>query len=342
MKNRLVSLIIAVTLLTAASAALAGCMQRSAVVVPVQTRTLHLGHPAGSGTALDILANRIKEYVETRSDGRYNVLVYPDATLGHQQMQIEAMIAGTVDIGIVTSTAMADFASDLGVLDLPFLFSEWDEVNRFLHSEAIGDIYAISDNVGISTLAFMPRGFRHVTSNLGPINEPSDFDGMSIRVLGTPVFIDTFSALGATPEGIPWEQTLAAVASGLVDGKENTIVTLNDYRLYQLQRYLSLTGHFFAFAAVMASPITLSSIPSEDVELIRRAAFDAAISVGAEQREAENEALENLRRNGMSVNDIPDKQPFIDMMAPVYDSFFSAHANLSYNAIRSAINGSAP
>ena len=342
MKNNFIFPLCAVFALIITSAIFTGCRPQSAVSVPVPTRTLHLGNPAPAGTAFDILAHRIKEYVETRSNGRYNILVYPDATLGHQEMIIQAMVAGTVDLAIVNSATITQFAEELGVLDLPFLFSDWDEVLKFLHSDIIGEIYSISDAAGLSTLAFMPRGFRHTINNRNPITVPSDFEDLRIRVLGTPVFIDTFTALGANPQGIPWEGTFAALQEGRVEGKENTIVTINDYNFYEIQRYLSKTGHFFAFAGIIASPVMLNSIPPEDEELIRRAAFDAAISVGAEQREAENEALENLRRNGMSVNDIPDKQPFIDMMAPVYDSFFSAHANLSYNAIRSAINGSAP
>ena len=317
--------------------ALTGCTPRSAVTVPVETRTLHLGHIAPAGTAFDLLAHRIKDYVETESDGRYNVLIYSDATLGHQDMLIDSMMTGTVDIAIVNNAVLAGYVSNLGVLDLPFLFSDWDEVNEFLHSDIIEEIYAITDVVGISTLAFMPRGFRHVINNIRPIYTPSDFHNLSIRVMDNDVFIDTFNALGANPVSIPWEDTLRAVAEGRVDGKENTIITINDYSYYEIQRYLSLTGHFFAFAVVMASPITLNTMPLEDQDIIRRAAFNAALSVGAEQLAAEYDALENLRRNGMQVNDIPDKQPFIDMMQSVYDSFFETHDREYYEMIRNAI-----
>jgi len=305
--------------------------------MPTQTRTLHLGHPAPAGTAFDFLAHRIKDYVETRSDGRYNVLIYSDATLGHQDMLIEAMIAGTVDLAIVNSAVLASYSADLGVLDLPFLFSDWDEVNAFLHSDAVSEIYATTDDAGITTLAFMPRGFRHVINNRGPIYEPSDFEDLTIRVMNNEVFIDTFTALGADPVIIPWEETIEAIAEERVCGKENTIVTINDYAFYRYQRYLSLTGHFFAFAVVMASPTTMDSIPVEDQELIRQAAFDAALSVGDEQLAAEVEALENLQRNGMQINEVPDKQPFVVKMQSVYDAFFETHNREYYEIIINSI-----
>ena len=337
MKNNFIFPLCAVFALIITSAISTGCRPQSAVSVPVPTRTLHLGNPAPAGTAFDILAHRIKEYVETRSNGRYNILVYPDATLGHQEMIIQAMVAGTVDLAIVNSAAITQFAEELGVLDLPFLFSDWDEVLKFLHSDIIGEIYSISDAAGISTLAFMPRGFRHTINNRGPITVPSDFADLRIRVLRTPVFMDTFTALGANPQGIPWEGTFAALQEGRVEGKENTIVTINDYNFHEIQRYLSMTGHFFAFAGIIASPIMLSSIPAEDEELIRRAVFDAALSLGVEQLADENVALANLQTNGMQINEIPDKQPFIDMMEPVYNNFFRTHSRKYYDMIRNAI-----
>ena len=337
MKTRIAVILLVATILMVAFATLEACAPRRDVTVPDLTRTLHLGHPASAGTAFDVLANRIKEYVETRSNGRYTVLVYTDATLGHQDMMVEAMIAGTVDMALVNSAVISNYAGDLAVLDLPFLFSDWDEVEKFLHSDIMGEFYAITDAAGVATLALMPRGFRHVINNRGPIYDPSDFEDLSIRVLNTQVFIDTFTALGAKPEGIPWEDTYAAIQDGLVEGKENTIVTINDYGFYRIQKYLSLTGHFFSFAAVMASPITMDSIPADDQTLIRQAAFDAAMSVGAEQLADEIDALENLRRNGMLINEITDKQPFIDMMEPVYESFFRTHDSRYYELIISAI-----
>ena len=318
-------------------ATLTGCRPRSTVSVPVHSRTLHLGHLAAAGTTFDILAHRIKEYVETRSNGRYNILIYSGGTLGSHRMLVESMIAGTVDMAIVTSPDLSNYADDLGVLDLPFLFSDWDEVFRFLHSDIINEFYAITDEAGISTLAFMPRGFRHATNNRGPITRPSDFNNMNIRVVGNVTYIDTFTALGATPHAIPWEQTYAALQEGRVEAHENTIITINENHIYEVQNYLSKTGHFFAFAAVVASPITLNSIPASDQELIRKAVFDAALNLSTEQLAAENAALVDLQNNGMLINEIPDRQPFIDMMESVYENFFMSHSRKYYDLLRNAI-----
>lgn len=314
-----------------------GCKPRSTVSIPIKSRTLYLGHLAPDGTAFDILAHKIKEYVETRSNGRYIILIYSGGTLGSHQMLIESMISGTVDMAVVTNPDISNYAEDLGVLDLPFLFSDWDEVSKFLHSDIINEFYAISERVGISTLAFMPRGFRHATNNKSPITVPSDFHNMKIRVVGNPTYMDTFSALGAKPQPMPWEEVYNALQTGSVDGHENTIVTVNDYNIYEVQKYLSKTGHFFAFATVIASPIMLGSIPEDDRDLIRKAAFDAALDLGEEQLAAEKEAAKNLLANGMLINEIPNKQPFIDKMESVYEHFFKIHNRKYYDLLKNAI-----
>jgi len=314
-----------------------GCKPKSAVSVSVYSRTLHLGHLAPAGTAYDILAHKISEYVETRSNGRYKILVYPAGSLGTNQMLIESMIAGTVDMAIVTASDMSNYARALEVQDLPFLFSDWDEVFKFLKSDFINELYALTEPAGICTLAFMPRGFRHATNNKGPITKPSDFEDMKLRVLGNMIYIDTFTALGAVLEPMPWEQVYAAINEGKVEGQENTIATIKDYKIYEVQKYLSKTGHFFAFAAVTASPVLFSALPAEDRELLRRAIVDAALDVGAEQYADEEAAAEILKDNGMLVNEIPDKQPFVEKMNSVYEKFFLNHDRRYFDGIKNAI-----
>jgi len=314
-----------------------GCKPKSVAAIPVYSRTLHLGHLAPVGTAYDILAHKISEYVETRSNGRYRVQIYPGGSLGNHQMLIESMIAGTVDLSIVTASDMSNFARDLEVQDLPFLFSDWDEVFKFLKSDFINEFYQLTDSSGIYTLAFMPRGFRHATNNKGPINKPSDFQGMKLRVLGNAIYIDTFTALGAALTPMPWEQVYAALQEGRVEGQENTIATIKDYKIYEVQKYLSKTGHLFAFAAVGASPVMFNAIPIDDRALIRKAVIDAALDVGAEQLADEKEMEAALRSHGMLVNEIADKQPFVDRMNSVYDQFFLTHDRKYFDGIKNAV-----
>jgi tripartite ATP-independent transporter DctP family solute receptor len=301
------------------------------------TRTFRLGHQAPAGTAYDNLAVKFKEYVETRSNGRYKIEIYNGATLGNDRVLTESIIAGTVDLAILTASDMGNFAKELEVQDLPFLFTSWDEVTKFLKSGFAPEFYAITDSAGISTLSFMPRGFRHATNNKGPITKPADFQGMKLRVVDSAIYVSTFAALGANPQAMAWGEVYTALQQGTVDGHENTIVTINDYKINEVQKYLSKTGHIFAFAATVMNPALLNSLPAEDQKLIRQAAIDSALDVGAEQLKTENEIAASLQSKGMQFNEVPDKQPFVDKMGPVYDNFFKSHNRKYFDGIKAAI-----
>ncbi|MDR1586807.1 MAG: TRAP transporter substrate-binding protein [Treponema sp.] len=301
------------------------------------SRTFRLGHQAPAGTAYDILSQKFKEYVETRSNGRYKIEVYSGATLGNDRVLSESIIAGTVDFAVLTASDMSNFAKELEVQDLPFLFSSWDEVFKFLKSNFAAEFYAITDSAGIKILAFMPRGFRHATNNKAPITKPSDFQGMKLRVVDSAIYVDTFAALGANPQAMAWGEVYTALQQGTVDGHENTIVTINDYKINEVQKYLSKTGHIFAFAAIVINPALLSGLPAADQDLIRKAAVDAALDVGAEQLDTENKAAANLQSKGMQINEVPDKQPFVDKMGTVYDSFFKTHNRKYFDGIKAAV-----
>jgi tripartite ATP-independent transporter DctP family solute receptor len=301
------------------------------------SKTFRLGHQAPAGTAYDILSQKFKEYVETRSNGRYKIEIYSGATLGNDRVLTESIIAGTVDFAVLTASDMGNFAKELEVQDLPFLFASWDEVFKFLKSDFVSDFYSITDSAGIATLAFMPRGFRHATNNKGPITRPADFQGMKLRVVDSAIYVETFTALGANPQAMAWGEVYTALQQGTVDGHENTIVTINDYKINEVQKYLSKTGHIFAFAATVMNPALLSSLPAEDQKLIRQAAIDASLDVGGDQLDTENKAAAFLQSNGMQINEVPDKQPFVDKMNPVYDNFFKTHTRRYFDGIKAAL-----
>ena len=196
MKRKSFLLICAILALTVALGLFTGCTAKGG---DSGSRTFRLGHQAAAGTAYDNLANKMKELIETRSNGRYKVDVYSGAVLGNDRVLVESIIAGTLELSIVTASDMSNFSKELEVQDLPFLFGSWDEVFQFLRSDYVNVFYGITDSAGIKTMAFMPRGFRHATNNRGPITSPSDFQGMKLRVVDSSLYVNTFAALGANP-----------------------------------------------------------------------------------------------------------------------------------------------
>lgn len=301
-----------------------------------EAKVLKLGHQAPAGTAYDLLATTFKKYVEERTEGRYVIDIYNGGQLGGDRELMEALQVGNVEFNILTASDMGMFAPEMEVQDLPYLFNTWDEVFKFLESNAAKELYALSDPVGITTLSFMPRGFRHTTNNDGPLNVPADLKGLKIRVAESSIYIDTFNAFGASPQSMAWGEVFTALQQGTVDGHENTIVTIKDYKIEEVQKYLSETGHMFGFAAITTNPDFLAGLSAEDQEIVRQAAIDAGRDVGAVQQENELKAREELKAAGMEFNEV-DKQAFIDLMAPVYDKYFQTHDKKYFDAIKAAV-----
>lgn len=299
---------------------------------------LRLGHQAPAGTAYDTLAVKFKEYVEERSNGKYSIDIYNGGQLGGDRELMEALQVGNVEFNILTASDMGMFVPEMEVQDLPYLFTTWEEVYAFLDSDVAKEFYAISDEVGITTLSFMPRGFRHTTNNNGPINTPEDMNGLKIRVAESSVYVDTFEAFGASPQSMAWGEVYTALQQGTVDGHENTIVTIVDYKIEEIQDYLSETGHMFGFAAIATNPDWLASLPEEDQEIFQQAAIDAGRDIGALQQQNEEESLVYLEEYGVEINSL-DKQPFIDLIQPVYDKYFETHDREWFDKIKAVTEG---
>lgn len=302
----------------------------------VEAKVLKLGHQAPAGTAYDILATTFKDYVEERTEGRYTIDIYNGGQLGGDRELMEALQVGNVEFNVLTASDMGMFVPEMEVQDLPYLFNNWDEVFKFLESDAAKEFYALSDPVGITTLSFMPRGFRHTTNNNGPLNVPADLSGLKLRVAESSIYIDTFAAFGASPQSMAWGEVFTALQQGTVDGHENTIVTIRDYKIEEVQKYLSLTYHMFGFGAITTNPDWLASLPAEDQEIIRQAAIDAGRDVGAIQQENEIKATEELKAAGMEFNEV-DTKAFSDLVGPVYDKYFQTHDKKYFDAIKAAV-----
>jgi tripartite ATP-independent transporter DctP family solute receptor len=295
-----------------------------------------LGHQAPAGTAYDILANTFKQYVEERSGGKYQIDIYNGGQLGGDRELMEALQAGNVAFNILTASDMGNFVPEMEVQDLPYLFEDWTQVEKFLDSQAAKDFYALSDSVGITTLSFMPRGFRHTTNNESPINTPADIAGKKLRVAESSIYIDTFEAFGANTLAMAWGEVFTALQQGTIDGHENTIVTIRDYKIDEVQKYISETYHMFGFAAITMNPGVLAEMSPEDQEMFRQAAIDAGKDAGQVQKEAEAAAKTELEGKGMEFNSV-DIEAFKDLVQPVYDKYFETHDKAIFDSIKAAV-----
>ena len=163
---------------------------------------------------------------------------------------------------------------------------------------------------------------------------PDDLKGLKIRVAESETYIDTFKALGANAQAMAWSEVFTALQQKTIDAHENTVVTTRDYKIDEVQKYMSETGHFFAFAALQMNSNLLNGMSAEDQALFRQAGLEAAKKLGLEQKENEAAAKAELESKGMVFNAVEDKAAFEALMTPVYDKFLEEHSGEYLEAIK--------
>lgn len=299
-----------------------------------QQKEIKLGHIAAPNTAYDNWAKEFKRQVEEATNNKYKIVIYGGGQLGGSSALMEGLQAGNIQLAVITTSDINQFVKEIDVLDMPFLFRNWDHVEKFLASDVNKELLSLGDQYGLHNLSSMPRGYRHVTTSekVGPINKPEDFEGVKIRVAESPLYIDIFKALGANAQAMAWGEVYTALQQGTVEAHENTIVTTRDYKINEVQKYMSETGHTFAFGTLMASLDWFKKLPAEDQAIFQKAADDSAVKLGIEQKNDESSAKAELIEKGMIFNSV-DTGPFIELEKPVIEKYATGDMKKFYDQI---------
>lgn len=264
-----------------------------------------------------------KKYVEEKSKGRIVVELYPNGVLGGDRQVIEAVQLGTVQMTIPAAAVLSGFEPKFQVLDFPFLFKDKKSAYKALDGDLGKKLNGMLIPLGLRNLVFGENGFRHTTNNKKPITKPEDMKGMKIRTMESPVHIASFKALGANPTPMNFGELYTALQQKTVDAMECPIPLIYTSKFYEVQKYCSLTGHFYAATAVLINEKFFQSLPKDLQKIVQ----DGANLYRTEQRKIndkqDKEMLDELKKDGMLVNDVtPDqKKAFIKATLPVYDEF---------------------
>ncbi len=299
-----------------------------------ETRVIKLAHmsPELPDDAYHMFALRFKEAIEEKTNGKFEVELYPAGVLGKDRELIEGLQYGTVDLAVITSSPMGNFVPSFQTLDLPFLFDDWNHVYKFLESDAAEELYKETESAGIITFGLIARGPRSVTNSGTPITSVEGLKGMKIRVIESPIFVDTFTALGAAPQAMSWGEVFTALQQGTIDGHENSIATINNERVYEVQDNVTLTEHIFAFTTAHASQTFWDTLTAEEQQLFKETAKEITLEVSKTQEEAEEDFLGRLKDAGMNVYEI-DRAPMREMVKSVYDKFAQTNTDKYFKAI---------
>lgn len=294
-----------------------------------QTRVLKLGTTVNEEDSFHVAATKFAELVEERTDGAYKIEIYPNGSLGDEPAMLESMQIGTLDAAIVTSGPFVNFCSDMGVLDMPFLFSSNEDAYKILDGDIGQELLGELETANLKGLAYAERGFRNLTNSVRPVQSAADISGLKIRVMENEVYTATFKALGVNAVPMAWSEALTALQQGTIEGQENPVNVLHSYKLWETQQYCTLTRHAYASAIITMSLDVFNGLPADVQDIFKAAAQEAAEY--ERQWVADNEAaqLQDLKDGGMEIIEDPDIASFQAAVQSVYDSYPQYADNLA-------------
>jgi tripartite ATP-independent transporter DctP family solute receptor len=264
--------------------------------------------------------------------------VFPRGQIGDEKDAIEQVQLGAITMTCVANAALSAFAPSVGVFDIPFLFRDGDKHPWIVADGPIGRRVAASveKESGLVVLGWWSAGLRHVFSRSKPIRSAADFKDLKIRVIGSPVYIDTFNRLGAKPTPMPYGEVYTALATGTVDAAENDTSGYRNMKFYEQAPHLSLTGHFFLYKPVVANKAALAKLTPE-----QRKEFDAVFAeMTRYQRDlfakTFTDDLDWLSKNGKVEVSKPDRQALESLVRPVQEKYAKKYGRDLVEAIRNS------
>src|SRR3990172_4123599 len=314
-----------VAILAVALVAVAGPGPAAAQYKPEFKNSLVVGPSGPWGEAAAKFADLLRE----RTQGRINVKNYYAGQLfaGKQTNEFTLLNQGVADFAFGSTINWSPQVKELNLFAMPFMFPSYKALDAVQEGEPGQKLFKLIEAKGVVPLAWAENGFRQITNGKRPVRRPEDLKDLKIRVVGSPIFIHTFRALRANPVNMNWGEAQQAFQQGTVDGQENPVVSvIIPFKLWTSQKHLTAWHYAIDPVIIAVSKLTWDSLTPADREIVRKTAIEmmAWEKKGARAGlEDSNEAVENLKKNGMEVVTLAsaDLAAFREKTKPVYDKW---------------------
>jgi tripartite ATP-independent transporter DctP family solute receptor len=263
------------------------------------------------------------EIVAAKLPGRYDVQVYANSQLGDDVRSTEAVRMGTLEMVTTSASPLTGLVPEFNVFDLPFIVPSEKAADAIYDGPIGAKLAAALESKGIKLLAYYENGFRQLTNSVRPVKSPADLKGLKIRTMQNPIHLEAFRAMGANPTPMPFSEVFTALQQKTIDGQENPIPTIWLSKFYEVQKYISLTGHVYGPHITLINKKLWDSLPPGDQKVLAEAAKESAIYQRALNRKMNKDFVDELKKAGAIVNDLTPEQRkvFKDAVAQVYTNW---------------------
>jgi len=278
---------------------------------------LTLGHGAAPGNPRHEAALLFAERVKAKTAGRIEVQVAHSAQLGDDAAMVTALRSGTLDMSANSQGAMANVVPEYAALGLPFLFPDIQKAWQLLDGPIGEDLAKRTAAKGMVVLGYWDNGIRHISNSKRPIKAPADVKGLKIRTPPDTMTVDIMQALGADTQQIKFAELYVALQQGVVDGQENPLANVASAKLYEVQKYLSLTGHKYEATPFVISKRSWERLSPADQKVFTEAAAEATKLQRKLSKEADDKLAAELKGKGVQVDTV-DRKAFVEATRSVY------------------------
>lgn len=270
------------------------------------------------------------DLVRERTQGRINIKLYPGVSLvqGDQTREFSAIRQGVIDMAIGSTINWSPQVKELNLFSMPFLMPDYKAMDALTQGEVGKQMFGIIEKAGVLPLAWGENGYREITNSKKALRTPEDLKGMKIRVVGSPLFLDTFTALGANPTQMSWADAQPALTSGAVDGQENPMSIFTAAKLHTVgQKHVTMWGYVADPLVFVVNKDVWASWSEADRGIVRQAAIDAGKQQIAIARKGLAEPgqplLKEIEALGVTVTKLSpaERESFVKATRPVYEKW---------------------
>lgn len=272
---------------------------------------------------LTIGLDKFGEIVNKETNGAIKVEVYSDSVLGGERQILEGVQMGTIQGGLVSTAVTGTLTPRVSAFDLPFLFKDKQTAFKVLDGPIGQEVLKDLPSKGVIGFGYWDSGFRHLTNSKKEVTAIADMAGLKVRTMESKVHVDTWKALGVNPTPMSFNQVYSALEQKVVDGQENPWVIIKTNKLFEVQKFLTNTGHVYSSSVFVVSKVFWDTLSDKEKEIITKAELQARAFERELNEKQDAECLKDLAASGMKVTELApgEKAKIVEKLQPVYKDF---------------------
>jgi tripartite ATP-independent transporter DctP family solute receptor len=284
-----------------------------------QTLEIKFGHVGEPGSLFQMVSDDFAKRANAKLGGKAKVVVYGSSQLGGDKEMLQKLKLGTLDLSL-PSTVMSSETAEFGLFEMPYLVKDRKHMAAIEKEIVWPKLAPAAKAKGLQLVSVWENGYRHLTNNVRPIDKPADLGGIKLRTPKGEWRVRMFKAYGANPSPMKFSELFTALQTGVMDGQENPLTQIYSSKLYEVQKYLSLSGHVYSPAYLVAGAKKWEKLPADVRSALESSARETQAFVYETAMRLEGELLDKIKASGIKVNEV-DKAAFIAASKSIYETF---------------------